>query len=100
LWARLLLAAVIVTGAPFTRREARRCRSDRPDLVLLAVDFVIQGVRGGQFVAPEVTSAKLAEVAAPFGVFAVLGNHDWWLRQFIVRSPRNRALRRRRGLVC
>jgi uncharacterized protein len=67
---------------------------------------VIQGVRGGRFVAPELTSAKLAELAAPFGVFAVLGNHDWWLDGPRVRQAfetsripvlENRAVELRRG---
>jgi hypothetical protein len=51
----------------------------RPDLILLAGDFVIHDVVGGRFVAPEASAAALAELSAPLGVFAVLGNHDWWL---------------------
>ncbi|HEY3515668.1 MAG TPA: metallophosphoesterase [Gammaproteobacteria bacterium] len=71
-------------GSPFNGvakldRVVAETQNAQPDLVLLAGDFVIQGVRGGRFVAPEVTGAKLGELVAPFGVFAVLGNHDWWL---------------------
>ena len=155
MWARLLLSAVIVTGAlalwalwlepaslrvvsyrlslprwpaacsgltvavisdlhvgsPFNgvaklERVVAETQNARPDLVLLAGDFVIQGVRGGQFVAPEVTSAKLGKLAAPYGVFAVLGNHDWWLDGPRVRQAfetsripvlENRAVELRRG---
>ena len=50
-----------------------------PDLILLAGDYVIQGVIGGNFVAPEALAAELGRLSAPAGVFAVLGNHDHWL---------------------
>jgi hypothetical protein len=50
-----------------------------PDLVLLAGDYVIHGVPGGSFVSPEESAEALARLSAPAGVFAVLGNHDWWL---------------------
>ena len=98
-------------GSPFNgvaklERVVAETQNARPDLVLLAGDFVIQGVRGGRFVAPEVTSAKLAELTAPLGVFAVLGNHDWWLDGPRVRKAfetsgipvlENRAVELRRG---
>jgi predicted MPP superfamily phosphohydrolase len=51
----------------------------KPDLILLPGDFVIQGVVGGKFVTPEAAAKVLADLRAPMGVFAVLGNHDWWL---------------------
>jgi predicted MPP superfamily phosphohydrolase len=47
--------------------------------VVLLGDFVIQGVVGGEFVAPEEIAARLSRINAPLGVYAVLGNHDWWL---------------------
>ncbi|HSF19560.1 MAG TPA: metallophosphoesterase [Vicinamibacteria bacterium] len=52
---------------------------EEPDLVLLAGDYVIHGVLGGSFVAPEQTAAVLSRLRARLGVYAVLGNHDWWL---------------------
>ncbi|MGH8637119.1 MAG: metallophosphoesterase [Burkholderiales bacterium] len=51
----------------------------QPDLVLIPGDLVIQGVLGGSFVAPERAAAVLARLSAPLGVWATLGNHDWWL---------------------
>ena len=42
-------------------------------------DFVIQDVVGGEFVEPETIAAHLKDLRAPLGVYAVLGNHDWWL---------------------
>lgn len=52
-----------------------------PDLVLLPGDFVINGVLGGSFVPPEPVAERLGHLnlTVPFGVFAVLGNHDWWV---------------------
>lgn len=51
----------------------------RPDAVVLLGDYVIQGVLGGRFVAPEEIADDLKRLSATHGVYAVLGNHDWWL---------------------
>jgi predicted MPP superfamily phosphohydrolase len=71
-------------GSPFNgiaklERLVAEIRRVQPEVVLLAGDYVIQGIPGGRFVSPETTAKKLGELAAPLGVFAVLGNHDWWL---------------------
>jgi predicted MPP superfamily phosphohydrolase len=55
-----------------------RTNAMRPDLVAIPGDLVIQGVVGGRFVEPEAIAARLTALRAPLGVFAVLGNHDWW----------------------
>ena len=66
------------------RRVVERTNGERPDLVLLLGDFVIGGkdhkggVVGGTFVEPEPIAAELQNLRAPLGVYAVLGNHDWW----------------------
>ena len=65
----------------------------QPDLILLPGDFVIQGVLGGTFVSPEEASAVLARLKAPLGVWAVLGNHDWWLD-----APRVQAALEQHGI--
>jgi hypothetical protein len=57
-----------------------------PDLVLIAGDLVIHGVIGGDFVSPEDSARELGRLSAPAGVFAVLGNHDWWLNAERVRD--------------
>ncbi len=49
-----------------------------PDVVVILGDFVISEIPGGEFVAPEATAEKLKNLRAPGGVYAVLGNHDWW----------------------
>jgi predicted MPP superfamily phosphohydrolase len=51
----------------------------KPDLVLLTGDYVIHGIIGGRFTPPEDIASGLSRLAAPMGVHAVLGNHDWWL---------------------
>jgi uncharacterized protein len=51
-----------------------------PDAVLLLGDFVA-GYRMGKFSRPIAAgdwARVLAQLKAPFGTHAVLGNHDWW----------------------
>lgn len=48
----------------------------QPDLILLLGDY-ISDVRGGKVVEPEIIAESLKGLRARFGVFTVLGNHDW-----------------------
>lgn len=71
-------------GAPHitldkVREVVRRTNEQQPDLIVLLGDYVIQDVIGGTFTEPEVFVEILRELKAPQGVYAVLGNHDWWL---------------------
>lgn len=80
---RIVALADLHTGAPHTTVEKLRdivatVNAARPDLIVLLGDYVIHGVVGGRFVEPEPTAAALRDLSAPLGVFAVLGNHDWW----------------------
>jgi hypothetical protein len=80
---RLALLADLHTGSPFNglaklRRLVAHTNAARPDLVLIAGDLLIQGVVGGRFVPPEPIAQVLKGLQAPLGVYAVLGNHDWW----------------------
>jgi predicted MPP superfamily phosphohydrolase len=50
----------------------------KPDLVLLAGDYVIGHVLGGEHMPIETIAAHLKGLHAPLGVYAVLGNHDRW----------------------
>jgi predicted MPP superfamily phosphohydrolase len=68
-----------------------RTNRERPDLVLLAGDYVVTGIPGGTFVAPEAFAPALGHLESSAGVFAVLGNHDWWLDGPRVRSALERA---------
>jgi len=45
---------------------------------LLPGDFVINGVLGGSFMEPKTLASELKGLRARIGVFATLGNHDWW----------------------
>jgi hypothetical protein len=81
---RVAVASDLHIGAPGVGLDKLdavidRINAARPDVVLLLGDFVIQGVAGGRFVPPETTASHLKNLRAPLGIFAVLGNHDWWL---------------------
>lgn len=80
---RLAVLADLHVGAPHMSTDrlrgiVGRVRALRPDAVLLLGDYVIHGVLGGRFVAPEQSAAILGSLDAPLGTFAVLGNHDGW----------------------
>ncbi|HVG03177.1 MAG TPA: metallophosphoesterase [Nitrospira sp.] len=80
----IAVLADLHTGSPFNGLEKLReivaqANSAHCDLVLIAGDLVIQGVLGGTFISPEESTNILRDLHAPLGVYAVLGNHDWWL---------------------
>lgn len=58
----------------------------QPDLIVLLGDYVIQNVWGGKFVEPEIIAENLKGLRARYGVYAVLGNHDWWYGDERVRA--------------
>jgi uncharacterized protein len=71
------------TGAPWVderkvERIVAKVNAQRPDLVTLVGDYADPGVPLGKPVAPEAVAEELAALQAPLGVFAVLGNHDWY----------------------
>lgn len=66
------------TGIEKLKHVVTRTNNERPDLVVILGDLVIQGVVGGHFVEPEPIAEVLRGLQAPLGVIAVLGNHDWW----------------------
>jgi len=99
-------------GLDKLRRIVERTNAENPALVVLLGDFVIGGPRrhtglpGGTFVAPEPIAQELKNLHAPLGVFAVLGNHDWWfdgeqvgraLTGVGITVLENRAVRIKRG---
>ena len=80
---RIVAVSDIHAGAPFVGKEkldalAAMINQTRPDLVLFPGDFIIERTKGGRYIEPEVIADSLKVVKAPLGVFAVLGNHDWW----------------------
>ncbi len=61
------------------RRIVARTNAEQPDLIVLLGDYIQGGLRANaHLVEPEVTAAVLKDLRAPVGVFAILGNHDWW----------------------
>ena len=69
------------------RRIVALANAEQPDLIVLLGDYIQGGRRdNGHRVEPEVTAAVLKDLHAPLGVFAILGNHDWWYNGPKVRS--------------
>jgi hypothetical protein len=80
---RVAVLADLHVGSPFNgldnlKRVVELTINAKPDLILLAGDYVIHGVFGGKKVPPEDIGENLRRLVAPLGAFAVLGNHDWW----------------------
>ena len=80
---RIAVISDLHAGSPYITidkiyRIVETTNAAQPDLILLPGDFVIQGVPGGSFMDPEVIASALKGLRARFGVFATLGNHDWW----------------------
>lgn len=70
-------------GAPhinekYIRDLIRRINEHNPDIILIGGDLVINGVVGGEHFPIEKLAPFLKDLKARLGVFAVLGNHDWW----------------------
>jgi hypothetical protein len=101
-WSRALdgLTVAVVsdlhTGAPHVDLErvagiVARLNRAAPDLVALLGDYADPAVALGHRVEPEQVADRLADLRAPLGRLAVLGNHDW--HEHGARMPR--ALRDR-----
>jgi uncharacterized protein len=68
-------------GLDKLRTIVEKTNAEQPQLVVLLGDFVTggpNGTRWGGFVEPEPIAQELKKLHAPLGVYAVLGNHDWW----------------------
>jgi predicted MPP superfamily phosphohydrolase len=68
-------------GLDKLRVIVEKTNAENPALVVLLGDFVVGGPGGrhdANFVEPEKTAEELKKLRAPLGVYAVLGNHDWW----------------------
>ncbi|HEV2826019.1 MAG TPA: metallophosphoesterase [Pyrinomonadaceae bacterium] len=71
------------TGGPFIDQEklndiVEKTNALQPDLIVLLGDYMSGNNWHSHRVEPEITGAGLKNLRAPLGVFAVLGNHDWW----------------------
>lgn len=76
-----LLSDIHAGGSYIDERKlhliVERTNQLQPDLILIAGDF-ISGGRSHHDMEPEVFAPLLKQFRAPLGVYAVLGNHDWW----------------------
>ena len=50
----------------------------KPDLTVLLGDYVCTHRFVSGYVPPGAWTEQLARLEAPLGVYAILGNHDWW----------------------
>lgn len=108
---RVALVSDLHVGSPFAgvdkvRRVADAVTAEHPDVVLLLGDYAINAIPGGEKVPPDAWAPVVGAIPAPLGVYAVLGNHDWWndegairraLRHAGVHLMDNNALPVRRG---
>jgi predicted MPP superfamily phosphohydrolase len=79
---RLALLSDLHVGSPHWTLErlqslVETTNAQHPELVLLAGDYLINGIVFGKWVEPEAIARVLGGLQAPLGVVAVLGNHDW-----------------------
>ncbi len=81
----LRIAAIsdIHAGAPHITREkldriVAEVNATKPDLVLIAGDFIATGMIRWTKISPDEIARAIKGIHARFGTFAVLGNHDWW----------------------
>jgi predicted MPP superfamily phosphohydrolase len=68
------------------RTIVERTNQQQPELIVILGDFISGEGRVPERVEPEVFAPVLKELLAPLGVFAVLGNHDWWYEGARVRQ--------------
>ena len=95
---RIAVLGDLHVGSPFNdlvklREIVELTNHQRPDLVLLAGDYVIHGVLGETPTGPQEIASVLERLQAPGGVYAVLGNHDyWWDAEAVTESLRQAGI--------
>src|SRR5712692_6642076 len=80
---RIALIADIHTGGRFIddnklHKIVELTNQQNPDLIVLLGDYMSPNSWHSHRVEPEVTAAAMKNLHAPLGVYAILGNHDWW----------------------
>ena len=95
---RIAVLGDLHVGSPFNdlvklREIVELTNLQQPDLVLLAGDYVIHGVLGGSPADPRKIASVLGGLQSPGGVYAVLGNHDyWWDAEAVAQSLRHAGI--------
>jgi hypothetical protein len=92
---RIALISDLHVGSPYIdsaklQRVVETTNATQPDLILLAGDFMVTSGKEST-VEPEIIAEGLKNLQARFGVFAVLGNHDWWYDGERVRAALSRV---------
>ena len=65
---------------------------ENPDLIFLLGDFMGHHISDwNEHTQPEEITAPLARLKNRYGVFAVLGNHDWWFNGRLMRKALEKA---------
>jgi len=80
---RIALIGDVHTGASFIneqklQRIVELTNQQQPDLIVLLGDYMSPNSWHSREVSPEVTASAFKDLRAPAGVYAILGNHDWW----------------------
>ena len=80
---RLAVISDLHIGGPYMSLErvaeiVAQTNALKPDLTLLLGDFVASRDRKDSDPPMQAWAAELARLQAPAGLFAILGNHDWW----------------------
>jgi predicted MPP superfamily phosphohydrolase len=93
---RIALIGDIHTGGPFINDKklnqiVELTNQQNPDLIVLLGDYMSPNKWHSHRVEPEVTAAHLKSLKAPLGVYAILGNHDWYYSGSKVRGALEQA---------
>jgi predicted MPP superfamily phosphohydrolase len=88
---KIAVLSDIHAGSAFIDERNLRLIVDRtnqlqPDLIVILGDYIAGNGRGSRRMEPEVFAPILKNLHAPFGVYSVLGNHDWWYNGTKVRT--------------
>lgn len=80
---RVAIISDVHAGGPFIdekklRQIVNTTNQLNPDVIVLLGDYMSGNSWHGHRVEPEITAGVLKDLRAPLGVYAVLGNHDWW----------------------
>jgi len=80
---RIAVISDIHAGSPFIdesklQQIVATTNQQHPDLIVLLGDFVVRSSWHSKLMEPELIAGTLKGLQAPLGVYAVLGNHDWW----------------------
>jgi Predicted phosphohydrolases len=81
---RIAVLSDIHAGGEFINEQklrtiVQRTNALEPELIVILGDFISgDGRRHPLRMTPEVFAPIIKELHAPLGVYAVLGNHDWW----------------------